>query len=91
MIHSNTAQEIEQILNDKFEPQLLEIIDESGHHVGHEGIRQTPKAGHYKVVIASSLFVGKSLIEQHRMVNTALEHLMPEFIHALKISTKSVK
>ena len=41
---------------------------------------------HWKVSIKSSQFAGKSLIQQHRMVQRALGHLD---IHALSIQTQT--
>ena len=42
---------------------------------------------HFSVVVVYSGFLGKSLIEQHKMVYKALEKEMP-LIHALSIKTK---
>lgn len=45
---------------------------------------------HWQVVIVSSAFEGKGLIEQHRMVNEALkEPLADQRIHALALKTFS--
>ena len=46
-------------------------------------------AGHYHVLIESDAFEGKTLLEQHRMVNDALRHLFGDQIHALAITTKT--
>lgn len=46
---------------------------------------------HYEVVIKSSLFDGKSKIEQHRMVNEALNSVLGGELHALSIKTKSTE
>lgn len=43
---------------------------------------------HYDLVITSELFVGKSLVAQHQMVNEALKELLVNDLHALKITTK---
>ena len=41
---------------------------------------------HFEVIVASSAFRGKMLIEQHQMVHGALEPLKDK-IHAVKIKT----
>lgn len=40
---------------------------------------------HYKVVVVSESFVGKILIERHKMVNEALKEPLKGPIHALTI------
>ena len=84
-----TVQKIEKILQEKFHPTFLKIKDESARHVGH--VRRIGpvrhSGGHYQVEIASALFEGKSLIEQHRIVNEALKELLETEIHALQLKT----
>ena len=43
---------------------------------------------HYSATIMSSQFVGKSKIEQHKMVYTSLKGKMGNELHALAIKTK---
>jgi BolA family transcriptional regulator, general stress-responsive regulator len=73
---------IYQQLQNAFQPQVLEVIDESHLHVGHTGHQG---AGHFAIVIAAEAFKGKTLIERHRMVYEALANLMGPEIHALRI------
>ena len=42
---------------------------------------------HFQVLIISSLFEGKTMVEQHQMVYKALGDLMKEAIHALALKT----
>jgi stress-induced morphogen len=44
---------------------------------------------HYSVTVTSSLFAGKSRIEQHRMVMNALGGGMGTTLHALSVTTKT--
>lgn len=46
---------------------------------------------HYEVTIKSPLFNGKSKIEQHRMVNTALKDYLGRALHALSIKTSKTE
>jgi len=44
---------------------------------------------HYALTISSSLFNNKSKLEQHKMVNQALDGYLGTKLHALSIKTKS--
>lgn len=64
-------------------PESLEIFDESGKHVGHEGAKGG--GGHYMLTIVSRHFAGKPVQARHRMVYEALGAMMNKEIHALAI------
>ncbi|WP_253307720.1 MULTISPECIES: BolA family protein [unclassified Rickettsia] len=65
-------------------PHFCEIIDESHKHAGHKygGIES-----HFKVQISTNLFVGKSLIAKHRIINNLLADELANGLHALSIET----
>lgn len=65
------------------QPLRLDIADDSALHAGHAGARSG--GGHYRLSIVSARFVGKSHLERHRMVYSALHELMRHDIHALNI------
>jgi len=65
------------------QPQSLELLDESGMHVGHSGARAG--GSHFRLAIVSPLFQGKEMRERHRMIYAALGPLMHREIHALAI------
>jgi BolA protein len=64
-------------------PEVLEIVDESGKHVGHVGAASG--GGHYQVTIVAQSFVGKSPVARHRLVYDAVGDLMRQEVHALAI------
>jgi len=64
-------------------PESIEILDESGKHVGHAGA--SAGGGHFQLVIVSTKFAGKPVQLRHRMVYDALGSLMKKEIHALAI------
>ncbi len=64
-------------------PESLEILDESGKHIGHEGAKGG--GGHYQLIIVSRQFSGKPIQLRHRMVYEALGSMMRKEIHALAI------
>jgi BolA protein len=64
-------------------PQSVELLDESGRHVGHAGA--AAGGSHFKLVIVSPRFAGLDKLQRHRMVYAALGPLMQREIHALAI------
>jgi len=85
---SNRAEQIRELLEKSFQPTLLEIIDDSWKHAGHAGAKEYG-GGHFSVEIVSKYFAGKSRIQRHRMVYTALEKLFGPTIHAVNIRALS--
>ncbi len=83
----DTVETIRSKLTSAFTPSMLEIRDDSAAHASHKGARKSG-GGHYEVVIESERFRGKSLLEQHRMVNDALKDEFGPVIHALAIRTR---
>lgn len=79
---------ITQTLTDVFRPLSLEVIDESHLHVGHAGHRPGGET-HFRVRIIAGMFSGKSRLETHRMVNTALADELAGGVHALAIEAKA--
>jgi BolA protein len=78
----NLAAEIHSRLA-SLSPESLELRDESGEHVGHEGARSG--GGHFRLTIVSPQFAGRSPVERHRLVYAALGSLMKRDIHALAL------
>ena len=68
-------------LEAEFDPEELEVVDDSRRHAGHAGARDG--RGHFQVRILSRRFTGKRTVERHRMVYAALGALMQTDIHAL--------
>lgn len=83
----NSPEKIEKILQQSFQPIYLKIQDESARHMGHPGAKTG--GGHYHITLVSDSFEGKSLLEQHQLVNRALKELFSNEIHALALETYS--
>jgi BolA family transcriptional regulator, general stress-responsive regulator len=68
------------------QPTRLDIINESELHAGH---RSSPGTGesHFRLLVVSPRFVGRSRVERHRMVNTLLADELRRGLHALALST----
>ena len=80
------AEDIERALRAAFEPETLEVHDDSHKHVGHAGARE---GRHFSVVIVSGRFAGASRVARHRLVYDALRDLIPQGIHALVIDART--
>ena len=66
-------------------PTRLDVINESELHAGH---RSSPGTGesHFRILIISPAFAGKSRVERHRMVNAALADEVGKQVHALALN-----
>ena len=67
-----------------FEPESLDVVDESHQHAGHAGHRPGGET-HFRVTIVAQAFTGKSRLERHRMVNETLSSELAGGVHALAI------
>ena len=84
MTAMRTADIITEKLTSAFSPQSLNVVDESHLHAGHAGSREGGQT-HYRVYIVSNAFEGKSRVDRHRMINTALAAELAGSVHALAI------
>lgn len=66
------------------EPTRLDVINESHLHAGHGSSPGTGES-HFRVLVVSPAFEGRSRLERHRMVNDALAGLLRDKVHALAI------
>ena len=75
---------IREKLVQALQPTRLDVVNESHLHAGH---RSSPGTGdsHYRVLVVSAAFAGKSRIDRHRMVNDALAAELKDKVHALAI------
>ncbi len=68
-----------------FAPSALEIIDDGARHAGHAAAGR----GHFRVLLVSEAFRGRSRLERHRMVYAALTPLLESSVHALNITART--
>ena len=68
--------EIEKLIKASIPDALVEIQDLAG------------DGNHYSATVSSSSFIGKSKIEQHKIVYASLKGKMWNELHALEIKTK---
>ncbi len=84
----SVEKKIRENLTVALQPTQIDIINESHLHAGH---RSSPGTGesHFRVLVVSEQFKGKSRVERHRLVNTALRDGLRGAIHALALTTLS--
>jgi len=66
------------------QPIRLDIVNESHLHAGHGNAPDTGES-HFRVLVVSPLFAGKSRLARQRLVNEALAEELRTEIHALAI------
>ena len=82
---TSTAAQLRARLTSHFAPLHLDIVDDSARHAGHAGA--AGGGGHFLVTLVSASFEGRTLVEQHRMVNEVLKDMIGGRIHALGLRT----
>lgn len=80
-----TAVAIQERLQQILQTQELRVIDESHQHAGHAGANDTGFGTHFRVIIASPLFAGRTRVQCHRLVYDALHDFFEQGLHALAI------
>ncbi len=78
------AQAIRDKLTAAFQPDRLEVIDDSARHAGHAGAREGGES-HFNVVIVAAAFKGKSRVQRQRDIHTALTEELAGPVHALSL------
>jgi BolA family transcriptional regulator, general stress-responsive regulator len=75
---------IREKLTQALQPTRLDVVNESHLHAGH---RTSPGTGesHFRVLVVSQAFAGKSRIDRHRIVNDTLAAELKGRVHALAI------
>lgn len=75
------SERIQTILTHTFNPQLLQIENESHRH-------QVPKESetHFKVMMVSDCFHNLNRIARHRLIHSALKEELATGLHALTLS-----
>ena len=80
----STEQTMREQLMVALEPIRLDVINESHLHAGHAGSPGTGES-HFKLLVVAKIFEGRSRVERHRLVNTAVADLLKHKVHALAI------
>jgi BolA protein len=80
----SVAATIKARLEEALKPTRLDIVDESHLHAGHSAQAQAGES-HFRVLVVSPEFAGKSRLARHRIVNELLADQLASKVHALAI------
>ena len=69
-------------LEEAFSPDHLQVINESASHNVPKG-----SESHFKVILVSQEFEGKTAVKRHQLVYSVLAHELQSGVHALALHT----
>lgn len=84
----NMQRRMRQKLDEAFQPDLLEVIDESEQHRGHAGWREGGET-HFRVRIVATAFDGQGRVARQRAVNRCLAEELATSVHALAMELRA--
>lgn len=84
----SVAEIITSRLRQAFEPEHLELIDESEKHRGHAGWREGGET-HFRLRMTSAKFAGEGRLARQRAVNRVLADELADRVHALSMELKA--
>ena len=80
----NRKQRIDKLLSKKFDNYLLEIIDNSNLHIGHNNFDGNNET-HIKIILTKKNNDTLNRLNIHRIINNLLEHEFKNGLHSLEI------
>ena len=81
---------LEKKLEKAFDPDHLEIVNESHLHAGHQPGFDGTGESHIRIRITSRQFDGVSRIERHRKINALLVDELERGLHAVAIEANTL-
>lgn len=78
------AEQITARLTEAFDPEYLDVVDESEMHRGHSGFQEGGES-HFRVKLVAASLAGKTRIANHRAVHSAIGKQLMGEIHALAL------
>ena len=82
------ASRIENLLRARFEPDRMELADESSRHAGHAGASPDGET-HFRLRMAAQAFAGLSRVARQRLVNEVLHEEFANGLHALAMELRA--
>ena len=80
--------DITRVLQESFNPDILEVVDETSQHLGHAGTGGRTEGTHWRIRIHAAEFAALSQVQRHRRVQTALKPFFELGLHALALDTR---
>ncbi|EUC54816.1 BolA domain protein [Rhizoctonia solani AG-3 Rhs1AP] len=85
-------QAIQEKLTKLLNPASMEITNDSWQHRHHTAMRESGGGNgetHFTVRVVSDSFIGKTTMQRHRMIYSALSEELAQGLHALSLQTKT--
>jgi BolA family transcriptional regulator, general stress-responsive regulator len=82
------CEQIEAALIAAFQPQHIDVIDESEQHRGHAGYAEGGQS-HFRVIIRAPQFAPMTRLQRHRAIHAALGPALIGQIHALALEVSA--
>lgn len=82
------AEIITEKLKSAFDPEVIELIDDSEKHRGHSGWREGGET-HFHLRMVSAGFAGQSRVQRQRAVNRVLADELAGPVHALAMELRA--
>jgi BolA family transcriptional regulator, general stress-responsive regulator len=83
------ATSITEKMTTAFKPSLLEVINESHLHAGHQEKFKGAGETHFRIRIVTDVFTGKSRLDRHRAITGLLTDELAGELHALAIEASA--
>ena len=80
----NRKQRINKILSNKFDDFILEIIDNSNLHIGHNNFTGNDET-HLKIILTKKNNTASNRLNIHRIINNLLREEFNKGLHSLEI------
>jgi BolA protein len=80
----NRKERIISLLTQEFNPQFIELIDDSAKHAGHAGASAGGET-HYNLVVVSEKFSEMPKVRRHQAIYKVLDGEFKNGLHALAI------
>ena len=78
---------IENILKNNLNSQVIEIIDKSSKHTGHNKFTGKDET-HFSIILSKNIIDGNKIIDIHRKINFLLKNEFLNGLHSLEIKFK---
>jgi BolA protein len=85
---TSVAQRIRDKLDAAFEPEQLDVVDDSASHAGHAAARPGGES-HFRVAITAAAFAGTTRVERQRLVYGILADELAGPVHALEVRARA--
>lgn len=83
------SQSIKEKIEEALDPSLIEIINESHLHAGHQEQFDGSGETHLRIRVVSDAFEGRNRVARHRMINDLVREEIALGLHAIAIEARA--